>query len=338
MSSTSVVILNYNGQKFLEQFLPSVIQHSRNYEIIVADNCSTDLSVSFIQEHYPDIQLIQIPENRGYSSGYNYALKQIHTEYYILLNSDVEVSKNWITPIIELMAKDPEIAAAQPKILSFHDRRKFEHAGAAGGFIDTLGYPFCRGRIFNTVENDNGQYDDEQTIFWATGACLFIRSSVFHELDGFDDDFFAHMEEIDLCWKINNIGLKTIYNPTSVVYHVGGGTLQKSNPKKTYLNFRNGLSLIYKNYSTSDLIIKFPLRIVLDWVAAFQMLSHSPRDFISILRAHWDFIKLLPANTKKRIAHKKKKKNTRIIPQVLNKSIIWEYFIKKRSKFSDLHF
>lgn len=337
MSTTSVVILNYNGQKILEQFLPSVIQHSQNYEIVVADNCSTDSSVSFIKEHYPDIKIVQIPENRGYSSGYNYALKQIQSEYYILLNSDVEVSENWIAPIIELMEKDPKIAAAQPKILSFHNREKFEYAGAAGGFLDTLGYPFCRGRIFNTIENDNGQYDDQRTVFWATGACLFIRSSVFHELEGFDDDFFAHMEEIDLCWKINNIGLKIIYTSSSVVYHVGGGTLQKSNPKKTYLNFRNGLSLIYKNYSTSDLIIKLPLRIILDWIAAFQMLFHSPRDFFSVMRAHWDFIKLLPLNTKKRGAQKKKE-TTKSTPLVLNKSIIWEYFIKRKSKFSDLHF
>ncbi|MDH5366352.1 MAG: glycosyltransferase family 2 protein [Cyclobacteriaceae bacterium] len=337
MSTTSVVILNYNGRKFLEQFLPTVIQHSNNHEVIIADNCSTDNSITFLKQEYPNIRMIQIPDNKGYSAGYNYALQQVKSDYYVLLNSDIEVSANWIAPIIELMDQDENIAAAQPKIRSYHNRDQFEYAGAAGGFIDTLGYPFCRGRIFNTVENDNGQYDDEKTIFWATGACLFIRASIFHELKGFDDDFFAHMEEIDLCWKIQNRGYRVVYSPKSTVYHVGGGTLQKSNPKKTYLNFRNGLSLIFKNYSNTDLMLKFPFRILLDWLAAFQILFTSPNDFLAVVHAHWDFIKLLPSNIKKRTSFRKKKA-THMLPQVFKKSIVLEYFIKKRKIFSNINF
>lgn len=337
MSTTSVVILNYNGQKFLEKFLPSVVKYSHGTNIIIADNNSSDNSIDFLSAHYPEIELIQLPENKGYSAGYNYALKRIKSDYYVLLNSDVEVSENWIAPIILMMQNDHKIAAAQPKILSFNNKDTFEHAGAAGGFIDKLGYPFCRGRIFNTLEKDNGQYDDEREIFWATGACLFIRSSIFHELGGFDDDFFAHMEEIDLCWRINNKGYKVMYNPNSTIYHVGGGTLQKSNPKKTYLNFRNGLSMLYKNYAQSDLITKLPLRILLDWLAAFQLLTISTNEFRAVFKAHWDFIKMLNANNKKRKALSSRKK-TKELTNIHGNSIVWLYFVVKRKIFSDLNF
>lgn len=335
--SVAIVILNYNGVQFLETFLPFVIQYSSGHEIIVADNCSTDNSIVFIEKQYPSIRTIRIPENKGYSAGYNYALSQIKSDYYILLNSDVEVSNNWIEPIITYMENDLSIAAAQPKILSYNDRNKFEYAGAAGGFIDKFGYPFCRGRIFSHTEEDMGQYNDLKEVFWATGACLFIRASVFHELNGFDDDFFAHMEEIDLCWRIQNKGYKIVCLPSSSVYHVGGGTLSTSSPKKTYLNFRNGLTMLLKNYSTRDLLLKFPIRIILDLVAAIQMLISSPKNSIEVLHAHLGFIRRLPMNFSKR-RNNKNKISTKQLKNSFNSSIVFQNFIKGKSKFSDLNF
>lgn len=338
MSTTSIVILNYNGQKFLEQFLPSVVKYSGAYKIIIADNCSTDNSIDYLKTHYPSIQLIYIPENKGYSAGYNYALSKIDSDYYVLLNSDVEVTENWIDPIINSMEKDENIAAVQPKILSYNNKNEFEYAGAAGGYIDKLGYPFCRGRLFNELETDQGQYDDERQVFWATGACLFIRASVFHQLEGFDDDFFAHMEEIDLCWRIINQGYKVMYSPESTVYHVGGGTLQKSNPKKTYLNFRNGLSLLYINYSIIDLVTKLPFRIILDWIAALQFLKTSTQDFKAVINAHIDFIKLFPKNRHKRRKQKSKKSIKELATLMYSNSIVWQFYVRKRKKFSELEF
>jgi GT2 family glycosyltransferase len=251
---TAVVILNWNGRNFLETFLPSVLEYSaRCADVIVADNASTDDSVAFLQEHYPQIRIIEHPKNGGFSKGYNDALKQIDAEYYILLNSDVEVTPNWITPVIEMMDADPSIAACQPKLRSFEDRSQFEYAGAAGGFIDAYGYPFCRGRIFDVLEEDRGQYDDACEVFWATGACLFVRADLYHALGGLDEDFFAHMEEIDFCWRLKNNGHKVMYCPDSTVYHVGGGALPKSSPRKTYLNFRNNLALLVKNLPSKRL-------------------------------------------------------------------------------------
>lgn len=337
MITVSIVILNYNGQKFLEQFLPSVVKYSDQYTIIIADNCSSDGSVKFLETNYPDIRLIHIPENKGYSAGYNFALSKIDSNYYVLLNSDVEVTNNWVAPIINSMEQNESIVAVQPKILSYHNKNVFEYAGAAGGFIDKLGYPFCRGRVFDSLETDEGQYDNERQIFWATGACLFIRSSIFHELGGFDDDFFAHMEEIDLCWRMNNKGYKIMFNPNSVIYHVGGGTLQKSNPQKTYLNFRNGLTVLYKNYSTFDIVTKLPIRIVMDWIAALKLLKTSLQDFKAIIRAHADFIKILPKNRKKR-AESKIYKSIKEHKTIYRGSIVWQFYIRKRKKFSDLKF
>ncbi|MEQ8425970.1 MAG: glycosyltransferase family 2 protein, partial [Cyclobacteriaceae bacterium] len=272
MSNVAVVILNYNGEKLLKQFLPSVIQYSGTARIIVADNNSTDRSIEVLQNDFKQVEVIPIPSNLGFCGGYNFALKKIEADFFVLLNSDVEVTPNWLTPMLQLFTDDNSVGAIQPKLLSYHDQEKFEYAGAAGGFIDTFGYPFCRGRMFNVLETDTGQYNDNVQIFWATGACMAIRAKLFHSLGGFDERFFAHMEEIDLCWRLHRAGHKVMYCGDSKVFHVGGATLDKSNPKKTYYNFRNGLMMIIKNLSLSDLVFKLPIRIILDWVAAFTFL------------------------------------------------------------------
>ena len=240
MTKTAVVILNYNGEKFLREFLPVVIKLSGNAKIVVADNGSTDLSVELLKQKFPTVELIRLDNNYGFCGGYNRALKQVEAEYYVLLNSDVEVTPEWLEPLVALLDSSSDIAAAQPKVLSYNDKDHFEYAGAAGGFMDSLGYPFCRGRLFDITEKDTGQYNDTREVFWATGACLIIRSAVYHKLGGLDEDFFAHMEEIDLCWKVQRAGHKVYYCGTSHVFHVGGGTLSKSNPRKTYYNLRNG--------------------------------------------------------------------------------------------------
>jgi hypothetical protein len=269
----AVVILNWNGRKYLEQFLPPLVQHSRDEaEIIVADNASSDDSVAFLREHYPSIRIISNPSNEGFSRGYNLALKQVEADYYVLLNSDIEVTPNWIRPVIDLMEKDRSVAACQPKILSFYERTKFEYAGAAGGFIDKYGYPFCRGRIFQSLEEDNGQYNDAIEIFWATGACMFVRADLFHQSGGLDEDFFAHMEEIDLCWRLKNEGYRIMYCPDSTVYHIGGGTLPKISWRKTYFNFRNNFYLLYKNLPDNLVNEVFAKRLVLDGIAAMKFL------------------------------------------------------------------
>ena len=249
MSRTAIVILNYNGEKLLPQFLPSVLQHSADAEIIVADNASSDQSIALLKKNFPKIRLIQLDENYGFCGGYNRALRQIHADYYVLLNSDVEVTAHWLTSMTQLLDSHPGIAAVQPKILSYHQKEKFEHAGAGGGFIDSLGYPFCRGRIFDHIEEDTGQYNDELPVFWCSGACMMIRSEAYHAFGGFDEDFFAHMEEIDLCWKLHRTNQSVYYCGKSTVYHVGAGTLGYGNPRKIFLNFRNGLALIYKHFT-----------------------------------------------------------------------------------------
>jgi GT2 family glycosyltransferase len=338
LESTAVVILNYNGKNWLEKFLPSVIQNSGAAKIIVADNLSTDDSLFFLKENFPTVGVIEIPSNRGFCGGYNYALKQVTSTYYVLLNSDVEVTPNWIEPSIQLLESDSNISAVQPKILSYNNRSSFEYAGAAGGFIDSLGYPFCRGRIFNEIEKDTQQYDDTRAVFWATGACMFVRADHFHKLGGFDEDFFAHMEEIDLCWRLHRLGFSVYYQAQSKVYHVGGGTLATSNPQKTYFNFRNGLSLIFKNLPGSQLIWKFPLRLFLDWVAALNfLLNGSVKDFRSIARAHGDFFKQLKKERKKRrmtSALGAKEKNKLIYRGLL----IVDYFLLNKRKFKQLRF
>ncbi|UII26557.1 glycosyltransferase family 2 protein [Fulvivirga maritima] len=338
MRETAIVILNYNGEHYLRKFLPSVIQYSPGCEIVVADNCSTDESVTYLKENHPEVTVIQLSCNHGYSAGYNEALAQVTAEYYVLLNSDVEVTPNWVTPVIELLKSQDNIVAAQPKILMYDKKTHFEYAGAGGGYIDCLGYPFCRGRLFLDVEEDKGQYDDDINIFWATGACLFIKAKVFHEVGGFDPDFFAHMEEIDLCWRINNAGYEIAYTGKSKVYHVGGGTLHKSNPRKTYLNFRNGLTLIYKNYSRFDLWTKLPIRLALDWIACIKfMLFDSFNDGVAVAKAHFHFIKHLRLNFKKRRAVLKLK-TQRSIPTMFRGSVVFEYYIKRKDTFKKLDF
>lgn len=338
MKKTAVVILNYNGRAYLEKFLPSVIKYSKDCEVVVADNCSTDDSVHFMKTTFPEIRLILLTENLGFSQGYNESLKQVEAEYYVLLNSDVEVTEDWVTPVIQMMEEDTSIAAAQPKILDYNNPEYFEYAGAGGGYIDVLGYPFCRGRLFLTLEKDQGQYDDVRKIFWATGACLFIKSKVYHDLGGLDPDFFAHMEEIDLCWRIHNAGYNVGYNGHSRVYHVGGGTLHKSNPRKTYLNFRNGLSLLYKNYSAKALWFKFPFRVLLDIIAAIKfMLFDSFADGVAVLKAHLHFMLSLQHNYKKRRVVRRAAKRKRI-DTIYKVSIVYEYFIRDTKKFDELNF
>ncbi len=302
MTEVAVVILNYNGRNFLQQFLPSVLAHSASAKIIVADNGSTDDSITLLEKEFSAaVEIIKIGRNLGFCGGYNFALKLVDAEYYVLLNSDVEVTTNWIYPIINLFKNNPTIAAAQPKILSYHQKYKFEYAGAAGGYIDALGYPFCRGRIFNSIEIDSGQYEDNTSIFWATGACLFIRSRLYHEAGGLDEDFFAHMEEIDLCWRLHRAGHRIFYVGESKVYHVGGGTLSKSNPHKTYLNFRNGLSLLIKHLPGSSLWWKLPVRFMLDWMAALKfLLQGTPADSLAVLKAQFVFLRRLPIDLGKR--------------------------------------
>lgn len=322
MTKVAVVILNYNGQKFLETFLPSVVENNDGYEIIIADNASTDNSIDFLKKNYSNIKVIQLTHNEGFAGGYNNALQKIEAEYYVLLNSDVEVTPNWTKPIIDLMDNNTSIAACQPKIRSYHQKTHFEYAGAAGGYIDWLGYPFCRGRVFDSYEQDLGQYDDTQEVFWATGACMFLRAKVFHDLGGFDNHFFAHMEEIDLCWRMKNAGYKVMYSSVSTVYHVGGGTLHKSNPRKTFLNYRNGLAMLYKNLPSDKLFSTILLRLVLDGISGVKLLiDGSFSDFLAVIKAHFAFYTMI---------QKLERKSPKNVIGIYQKSIVWEHFVKKQ--------
>ena len=334
MPKVAVVILNFNGKRFLERFLPGVIAHSHDSaEIIVADNASSDDSVSFLGKKYPAIRLIQNVKNDGFSTGYNLALKQIEADYYILLNSDIEVTPNWIKPLIDLMESDPLIAACQPKIRSLEQPERFEYAGAGGGFIDKFGYPFCRGRLFLHLEEDLGQYDDDLEVFWASGACMFVRADLYHKHGGLDDSFFAHMEEIDFCWRMKNQGFKIMYSGKSTVFHIGGGTLPKKSSRKTYLNFRNNLSLLYKNLPQKQLFRVIFLRLILDGVASLKFLFEAGfADFFAVMRAHLHFYRKLPQLRKKR---------TNIHPhpvsRVYQKNIVFDHFVLKKKCFTSLN-
>jgi len=333
----AVVILNWNGKGFLQKFLPSVVSCNASFsEIIVADNASTDDSLAFLQAEYPQVRIIVNAENGGFAKGYNDALKLVHAEYYVLLNSDVEVTPGWIDSVISLMDSDKSIAACQPKIRAFHNKALFEYAGAAGGYIDKYGYPFCRGRIFESLEEDKGQYDDVREVFWATGACMFVRAECFHRVHGFDVDFFAHMEEIDLCWRLKNLGYKIMYCPASVVYHVGGGTLNKTSPQKTYLNFRNNLALITKNHPPEYFAIKLLWRMILDGVAGAKYLASGEfAHFKAILRAHFSFYGSFSSIMKKRRALKKEiVKHT--TTAVYLRSILADYYFRKKRTFTGL--
>ncbi|MFI5217927.1 MAG: glycosyltransferase family 2 protein [Bacteroidia bacterium] len=335
----AVVILNWNGKELLQKFLPAIINHSSSIaEIIIADNGSADDSVNFLKTNFPEIRLEIFEKNYGFSGGYNKALKKINAHYFILLNSDVEITPGWIEPIINMMESDTNIAACQPKIKSFHNKNLFEHAGASGGFIDKYGYPFCRGRFFNTLEQDGRQYDDVKEIFWATGACLFIRSKVFTDLGGFDEEFFAHMEEIDLCWRIQYAGYKIFCVPQSVVYHIGGGTLPKKNPHKTYLNFRNNLMMIHKNLPSSSVYITIIIRLLLDGIAGIKFLFDGDwKDCIAVFKAHIYFYSRLLQRNKIRTQSQKEVLNKQVAT-IYNKSIVMDYFIRGKKYFSQLKF
>ena len=333
----AVVILNWNGVHFLEKFLPNVLQHSSIAEVIVADNQSTDNSVNYLKQQFPSIKIIINPSNEGFAKGYNLALEHVKADYYVLLNSDVEVSKNWIEPIIDLMEKNPKIAACQPKILDFKHKTRFEYAGAAGGMIDKLGYPFCRGRIFNVLEEDKGQYNNQMEVFWATGACLFIKADAFWKVGGFDEDYFAHMEEIDLCWRMKNIGYQIYVEPASVVYHVGGGTLNKLSPKKTFLNFRNNLITLTKNASSKGLMFKIIYRMVLDGIAAFKfLLEGNPSHFWAVIKAHISFYIFLPSTLQKRKSLHKMNGFKYSTTGVFEKNVVFEHFMHKKNTYKEL--
>ena len=326
----AVVILNWNGKDLLEKFLPSVVKYSiKEAKIYVADNNSTDDSIVFLQTNYPEIKIIQNKLNGGFAKGYNDALQQIKADVYALVNSDIEVTENWLTPIIAEFKKDKNIAAIQPKLLDFKQKTKFEYAGAAGGFVDFMGYPFCRGRIFMELEKDHDQFNDVCDIFWATGACFFIKSEIYHKLSGFDEDYFAHQEEIDLCWRIQNQGHKIKYVGNSTVYHVGGATLQESNPHKTFLNFRNSLFTILKNVPAKYVFLVIAMRLILDGIAGLKfMIELRPIHTWSIVKAHFSFYKNFSSMLKKRRANTIKQVN-----YFNTFSIVWQHFILQKKKF-----
>ena len=334
MKRVAIVILNYNGKKFLEEFLPNVIANTDAdlAEIVVADNASTDDSKEFMRERFPEIRLIDNGSNGGFATGYNIALRQIEAEYYVLLNSDIEVTPHWVEPVIELMDANPNIAACQPKILSYFEKEKFEYAGASGGFIDRYGYPFCRGRVFQHLEEDHGQYDNACEVFWATGACMFVRADLYHRYGGLDDSFFAHMEEIDFCWRMKNLGYQIYCCPQSKVYHIGGGTLPKSSARKTYLNFRNNLSLLYKNLPSNRVFVVIVYRILLDWVAALKFLVGGGfADFWAVIRAHFAFYGRIGS-----IRTVRKDLPRRPVGQMYQQNIVFQNFLKGKKTFSEL--
>lgn len=326
----AIVILNWNGKQLLEQFLPSVIAHSKNAAIYVADNGSNDNSIAFLKTTYPSVKIIQNEKNGGYAKGYNDALKHVNEDLLCLLNSDIEVTKNWLAPILQVFNTEENTAIIQPKILDYKNKNKFEYAGAAGGFIDKYGYPYCRGRLFNTIETDTGQYNDTSKVFWASGACLFIRKATFETLNGFDESFFAHMEEIDLCWRAFNLNFDVKYVGTSTVYHVGGATLNATNPKKTYLNFRNNLFTITKN-AKGTIFTLIILRMLLDGIAAFKfLLEFKPNHFFAIFKAHISYYGNLSQLLQKRKALNQSKKYYSV------KSIVWSYFVFNKTLFKGL--
>lgn len=341
----AVVILSWNGKTFLESFLPSVVRSTyKPLDIFVVDNASTDGTIEFLQNKYPQIKIISLRVNEGFAKGYNSALQQVYADYFILLNQDVEITEGWVEPLVECMQADVEIAACQPKMLAFKQKDYFEHAGAGGGYLDMFSYPFCRGRIFQTIEQDNGQYQEADEIFWASGAALCIRAELFKRFRGFDADFFAHMEEIDLCWRLKNAGYKIFYVPESIVYHVGGGSLQKENPRKTYLNFRNNLYMIFKNMESYEIIWKLPMRFfILEPIACLNALRQKKwSEAGAIIKADINFLISIPKLLKKRIEtyflfRRHRIRASRVKQKgYFKKSIVWLYFVKKKKYFHDL--
>lgn len=331
----AIVILNWNGRDYLEKFLPSVLASTwPNYEVVIVDNASTDYSPDFIKETFPDVTVIRLPQNFGYAKGYNEGLKQVVADYYVLLNSDVEVEAGWIEPVITVMESDATIGAAQPKLLMYDDKTSFEYAGAAGGWLDVLGYPFARGRIFDICEHDTGQYDSVAPVFWASGASMFVRAVAFHRLKGLDEYFFAHQEEIDFCWRLQLAGYKIMACPASRVYHVGGGTLPKGNQKKVYLNFRNNLIMLAKNLPLSQLVWKIPLRIVLDAVSASKSLfAGEATYFIAVLEAHIGFLRWVIVDKRKSNFPERR---DGVLQGYSPKSVVWNHFISGKDTFTEI--
>ena len=336
MKKTAVVILNWNGRSMLERYLPSVVENTGGEaEIIVADNGSTDDSMSFLSENYPHVRIITLDQNYGFAEGYNKALAQVDATYYVLLNSDIEVDGNWLTPLVAFMDSHSEVAACQPKLLSAVGHDKFEYAGAAGGFIDRYGYPFCRGRLFDTIEKDKGQYDDQREIHWATGACLLVRSEDYWRVGGLDGRFFAHCEEIDFCWRLRLTGRKIYCVPESKVYHFGGGTLPQGNSRKTFLNFRNNLTMLYKNLPEGELQHVMRVRWWLDYIAAFQTLicNGNVGDFKAIYRGRRAFRRW----RKDFVADRQKLQQHSVLQHpTVSMSIVWQYYVRRKRFFSDL--
>ncbi len=329
----AIVILNWNGKKLLEKFIPSIVKHSNvpNVEIVLADNASTDDSIEFIREKYPQIKIVQNTENGGYAKGYNDALKHVKADIFALVNSDIEVTEGWLNHIISVFENEPQTAIIQPKILDYNSKNIFEYAGAAGGYVDKFGYPYCRGRLFTNLETDTQQYNDEVEIFWASGACFFIRSEVFNELKGFDEDYFAHQEEIDLCWRAKNEQKIIKYIGASTVYHIGGATLKEASPRKTFLNFRNSLFTLVKNLPKNKLFFIIFSRLVLDGIAGVKFLVElRPKHTIAIIRAHFSFYYyLLIMINKRKGVHQKNN-------YFILKSIVWEYFVLGKKTYKDL--
>ena len=338
MKKVAIVILNWNGEKMLKEYLPSVLRYSRDEATVyVADNASTDDSLSLLRQHFPEVKLIVLDRNWGFAEGYNKALRQIEAEYYLLLNSDIEVTHHWLTPMIEYLDSHPDVAACQPKLLSMYDKDSFEYAGASGGFLDFYGYPFCRGRIFDTVEEDNGQYDNLTDVLWASGAALMLRSKDYWDVDGLDGRFFAHNEEIDLCWRLRIKGRRIVCVPESYVYHVGGGTLPKGNPMKTFLNFRNNLTMLYKCLPEEDLKKVMRWRWWLDYIAAWEMLvlKRNVGDFKAVYRAR----KAFKQWRKDFVADRQRIQASRVerkVPERKTFSLLWQYYVKGRKAFSTL--
>ncbi len=338
MIKVAVVILNWNGERFLRQFLPVLVANT-NYEgaeIIIADNASTDGSINYLKSDFPNLKTIILDKNYGFAGGYNKALEQISVEYYVLLNSDVEVTEDWLQPMMHFLESNKDVVACQPKIKAFHNKNYFEHAGACGGFIDYLGFPFCRGRVLGTAEEDNGQYDEVCDVFWATGACLVIRSDLFWKVGALDETFFAHMEEIDLCWRLNARGYRIVCVPQSTVYHVGGGTLNVESPHKTYLNFRNNLLMLYKNLPQQALSEIMKWRLILDYIAAIQLyITGKPKNAAAVIKARKDFKVMQPDFVEKRNENILYATRTNC-DEMIKKSIIVEYYLKNNKKFSKI--
>ena len=331
MKHAAVVILNFNGKQHLQQFLPSVISHSSEADIIIIDNASTDDSLTFLSQTYPQIRQIKLSQNHGFAGGYNLGLREVHNTCVVLLNSDVEVSPNWLEPLISRLNSDSQIAAVQPKILDYNKKNHFEYAGAAGGFVDYLGFAYCRGRVFDTCEPDTKQYQVASEIFWATGAALAIKKQVFDSFGGFDDRFFAHMEEIDLCWRIKNSGLKIFFEPQSSVFHLGGGTLNKENTFKTYLNYRNNLAMLCKNLPASKVIQTIFIRMIIDGISSVKFIKEGKFSSIwAIIRAHFAFYGMLPYLIKNR------SKTFLAYSELHKKSVVWQYFIQGKKTFTEL--